>query len=194
MNDNKFLEELRSKTGPMHKKLEQTEVSQNIVSPSLDLHSYQKYLRKIHTLHQGIEEAVFPVLYKRIADINERKKLPGIKTDLNNTNTSPETNAVSFVDGDFRNTVPFCMGIMYVSEGSTLGGLHIVKNVAAALGGQVKDATNFLTVYGQSTGSKWKTFMQELESFQATCTEQERQDIIDGAVYGFERTYEIFKN
>lgn len=194
MPEKKFIEKLRETTGPMHQKLEQTLTSRQVVNPDLSLADYENYLRKIYNLHSEIEEKIFPLLEKQVENIEQREKVAAISKDLENVGSPEPIQKVSFTNENFIADPAFCMGIMYVSEGSTLGGLHIVKNVSASLGESVKGATNFLTVYGEQTGSKWKQFMQELDQFQLSVDDVTRQRIIDGAVYGFERTYEIFNN
>lgn len=194
MDQPDFLEELRARTGPMHKKLEQTPVSQSIVSAGLDMTAYRNYLKKVHRLHAGVEASVFPVISSVIGDASQRRKAAVIEKDLETVGDAATATGPEFADQGFMADPAFCMGIMYVSEGSTLGGMVIVKNVQAALGNAAQDATGFLTVYGQQTGSRWKKFLQELETFQLACDAASRQHIIDGAIYGFERTYQIFSN
>lgn len=194
MDQNSFLDELRARTGPMHKKLEQTPISQRIVSPSISREDYTGYLRLVHKLHQGVEDFVFPHVSHLVDDLSERRKSAVIEKDLEamSSDKSPSTN--SFADHNFKPDIAFCMGILYVSEGSTLGGMVIVKNIHTALGATAEGATGFLTVYGQQTGSRWKKFLQHLIEFSDACDDAGRQRLIEGAIYGFERTWHIFSN
>ena len=192
MEEKTFLEHLRSKTAPMHKALEEVPVSKHIMSPDLNPERYKAYLQKVHCLHRDIEQTVFPIVSEFIEDVNARIKTPAIEKDLHNMGTSAENCEVSLTDSKFSQSPAFCMGMMYVSEGSTLGGMYIVKNVSATLGDKASNAVNFLTVYGSTTGSKWKQFLADLEKFQSSCNSEEKEQIISGAIYGFERTYQIF--
>lgn len=194
MSQTNFLEELRARTAPMHKRLEQTTISQRIVSSDLDRNDYIAYLRKVHLLHQGVEGAVFPLVSHLLDDLTERRKTKVIENDLKAMEHDQATPPLIFTDDRFLEDAAFCMGILYVSEGSTLGGMVIVKNVHAALGNKAEGATGFLTVYGQETGTRWKKFLQQLGEFYNACDEAGRQRIFDGAIYGFQRTWHIFSN
>lgn len=188
-----FLDELKSKTHFLHKRVEQTALSKAIVSPELTLDQYKRYLQKMWQLHTDAERIVFPILSSYIKDIAERKKSNKISSDLENLQSPVERDQQGkFIDAQFIPTPNFCFGLLYVVEGSTLGGMYIVKNVVASLGKEVEDATSFLTVYGPHTGSNWKEFLQILNDYRKSIPEQKEAELIDGAQYAFNRTYELF--
>ncbi|MBL7921560.1 MAG: biliverdin-producing heme oxygenase [Bacteroidia bacterium] len=194
MTEVNFLNELRERIGPMHKALEQTVISKQITSPSLTPQQYQNYLQKMFCVHEAVEKNVFPHLKQQFNDITERTKTPAILNDLKGLNSHIENCSVSFIDDQFVSSIPFCLGIMYVTEGSTLGGIYILKNVSAIMGDRTKNVSYFFNCYGQHTGTKWKTFLEVLNSYAASASDKEKNEIIAGAVYGFNRTYEVFKS
>lgn len=51
------------------------------------------------------------------------------------------------------------MGVAYVSEGATLGGAYLYKQLAPRLGGL---SVHWLRGYGPDTGRMWQTFMKVL--------------------------------
>ncbi len=56
-------------------------------------------------------------------------------------------------------TLAQSMGVAYVSEGATLGGAFLYKQLAPRLGGL---SLQWLRGYGTQTGRMWQTFMQVL--------------------------------
>lgn len=61
------------------------------------------------------------------------------------------------------------------------------------LGKEGDVSTLFLNMYGNETGSKWKNFLSALTEHEKTSSENDADEIIDGAIYGFKRAYELFK-
>ena len=189
--ENKLITRLRNATGQVHKDLEALPVSKIIVSPELTAAAYVDYMHKVFAIHDAIERNVFPVLAEKVPDLELRKKTEHIVNDLTAMKSGiPEGDA--FLDPEFRNTVPFCMGILYVSEGSTLGGQYILKNVQKVLGEEAAHATAFLNVYGPRTGSMWKAFTDILSTYDELLSEADMKEVAAGAVYGFERTSVVF--
>jgi len=182
---------LRNATTQVHKDLEAMPVSKIIMSPELTVAVYIDYLCKVYAIHYSIENSVFPVLIEKIADVEKRKKIELIIHDLKTLQASIPLED-SFLDADFRDSVPFCMGMLYVSEGSTLGGQYILKNIQKVLGAQAADATTFLNAYGPRTGSMWKAFTDILSTYDESLSEAEMKEVAAGAVYGFERTSVVF--
>ncbi len=185
--DSNLITRLRTATNQIHKDLESLPVSKAIMSPQLTPADYIDYLQRMLIIHRTIERCVFPVVAQYIADIEMRKKEMLILRDLTALNASHVV-ADIFSDAAFQNNRAFCMGMLYVSEGSTLGGQYILKNIQKTLAEQVRDATNFLNAYGSHTGSMWKAFTQKLDAYGQTLTDDVMQDAEAGAIYCFERT------
>lgn len=187
---NAFLSRLREETMPLHKEVEGSVISRAIISPELTRDEYVIYLNKVLAIHSDVESTVFPVIGKMITDIEARKKAPFITGDLlklTDTNTLTESR---FLDENYKSDLAFNMGLMYVTEGSTLGGQFILKNIRGALGSHAP--AGFLNVYGEKTGSMWKAFMAALQDYEAGPGNEAQEQIIAGARYGFERVKHIF--
>lgn len=71
------------------------------------------------------------------------------------------------------------LGLLYVGEGSTLGGKAITKALAAR--GASLRGLGFLDPYGDDTGSMWRGFLAVLEREAAARPDR----IVAGAVMGF---------
>jgi heme oxygenase len=57
------------------------------------------------------------------------------------------------------------LGVLYVVEGATLGGAHVLRLVSARLPGEAARASRFLRCYGdgRATGERFRAFASLLE-------------------------------
>ncbi len=190
LSSSNFLIDLKSRTADSHKKLEGLSVSASIVSPEMKLSDYVHYLCLMHDVHKDTENLVFPLLYNVIDDLNQRKKSHLIEDDLFYLNhNKPVVNRVFNIS---EATVPFALGILYVIEGSTLGGRFILKNSITIPGLDKGQGILYFNGYGEKTGSYWKSFLNFLEEYDQiyNC----RETIIEGAIYAFDSIYNHFES
>ena len=183
-----FLENLKSQTATAHKNLESLPVSASILSPNMKISDYCHYLSLMYDVHKSTQEMVFPLLKNFISDLEERAKTQLILDDLSFLNYTKKESVCIFNNQDIN--VPFALGILYVIEGSTLGGRFILKNIETIPGLDQQNGVSYFTGYGNKTGSYWKAFLNELTAY-----ENENQcadDIIKGAVYAFDCIYNHF--
>ena len=186
-----FFVRLRSSTHTMHKAVEQTNLAAAIMSPRVSTNTYIEYLSRSFILHDAIEVEIFPQMEHLITDLSLRKKNQSIQEDLKYFDVPPLEEGASLDYGDYRNNTDFHFGLLYVTEGSTLGGLYILKHIRKVLGPVIPG--NFLNVYGDKTGTIWKSFLRQLDNYQAGIDEVRRKEIIAGAMFGFKRARDIFE-
>lgn len=157
-----FTEELKSATGQLHKTIESTALSRIIISPEISPAVYAYYLKVMYVVHRAIDEQVYPLLNSIVPDLNERSRTVQLEKDL--TVWKKESNAVlSFEKPLFGEmSTAHALGMLYVIEGSTLGGRFILKNIQAAFTGahQQGEGLLYLQGYGEHTGSKWKALLE----------------------------------
>lgn len=184
-----FLMDLKTQTADSHKKLECLPVSESIVSPEMKLSDYIHYLCLMHDVHKDIESIVFPILSGIVDDLERRKKAHFIEDDLFYLNYNKTTVKRVFNVGEI--TVPFALGVLYVIEGSTLGGRYILKNSTTISGLDKGQGISYFNGYGEKTGSYWKSFLAFLEEYEQSynCGDT----IIDGAIYAFDSIYKHFE-
>ena len=186
-----FLDKLRLSTSPLHKQLESVPLSQIIVSPEITVQKYAEYLLVMEGIVKDVETKVYPVISNFISDIDQRKKLSSIQDDLKVLGFSVLNENTAF-DADFE--IPFALGIVYVMEGSTLGGRVILKNIEKQLGFNADNGAKYFSGYKENTGSLWKSFLFDMVQY-----EQEHDcgdAIIEGANFAFgiiHKHFESFK-
>ena len=154
-----FLENLRTATAKSHTALEELPISKSIMNPEVSNSEYALYLSLMQDVVKDAEENIFPSLKDSITDIDERKKNHLINKDLsvlgyNKTETiKPLSNSLS------NSSIGFALGVLYVIEGSSLGGRVILKNITNALGYTAENGASYFGGYGEKTGSQWKSFL-----------------------------------
>lgn len=177
-----FLERLRAKTSVAHTNLEQLPVSVSIVNPNVTNDQYVHYLNLMHDVVKQAEEEIFPALTAFVPDLNERNKTSLLENDLKTLGVSKTKSQKPFENADSMSPA-FAMGVLYVIEGSSLGGRVILKNIHTALGHTEEEGASYFAGYGNQTGSKWKSFLNALTTYEAQTNNEE--EIIAGAEYAF---------
>ncbi|KQB40011.1 biliverdin-producing heme oxygenase [Flavobacterium aquidurense] len=185
-----FLEKLKTRTATSHKKLESLTVSASILAPNMQIDDYCHYLSLMYEVYYSTQEVVFPVLNDLIPDLKEREKTQLIQDDLSFLNYTKNKSASVFKNENI--SIPFALGMLYVVEGSTLGGRYILKNVETIPGLDQQKGVSYFTGYGNKTGSYWKNFLNLLTAYEEenNCEDE----IIEGAVYAFDCIYNHFLN
>lgn len=183
-----FLNTLKTQTAAAHKKLENLPVSSSILSPEMKINDYAHYLKLMHNVHEDVEENVYPLLYSTINDLEERKKKHLIEEDLDYLKYTKPAEILVFNTENL--TIPFALGILYVVEGSTLGGRFILKNIETLHGLDNGQGVSYFTGYGNKTGSQWKNFLYLLTQYQEENNGED--EIIKGAIYAFDCIHDHF--
>jgi len=185
-----FLDQLRADTADSHKNLEKLPLSMSIMSPTVSAEAYALYLNRMHDVVKNTEETIFPLLQNIFPDLEERRKLQLINADLSFLN-APKTEFKSPFTLSEKISVPFAIGILYVVEGSSLGGRFILKNLQTALGYD-QEGVSYFNGYGNKTGSSWKHFLNVLTAYE----EQNNvgDEIIAGADFAFQAIHSHFSN
>lgn len=176
-----FLDNLRSKTAASHTGLEDLPISKIIVDPKITTEDYVLYLNLMHDVVKNLEDNIYPILAPVIDDLDQRKKVPSLVNDI------------LFAKGEIKQyeapfdttgiSTAFAMGLMYVVEGSTLGGRFILKNIQEHLGFNEENGASYFSGYGNKTGSVWKKFLNALTDFESESNSAD--EIIAGADYAF---------
>lgn len=181
---------LKAATLKAHQNLERLPISSNMMLPDVTMAQYRHYLEVMYKMVYEVENRYFPKLNTVFSDLPQRCKSALLYEDLRTIDGNLAT-AATEIFGNNKKSLSFIAGIIYVIEGSTLGGRYILKNIESQLDFENKAATSFLAGYGPSTGSMWKKFMAELSEYEAVT--QSATEIIAGAQYAFEAIYSHFE-
>ncbi|MFJ4440573.1 biliverdin-producing heme oxygenase [Pseudomonas sp. NPDC089422] len=152
---------LREGTRDCHKALE---ARLPFFSPGFDSAAYRRLLQAYYGFHAPLEH------HLSAYQGPERRKTATLARDLQ---------ALKLSEADI-DALPLCqalpairdeasaLGVMYVLEGSTLGGQVLKRAMAERLGIGHDSGAAFLDVYGPLTGSYWRSFLERLGQASAT--------------------------
>lgn len=183
VEDINFPERLKRITSEAHVNLEKLPISVSIVSPDVTKEQYAHYLNLMHDVVKDAEENIFGKLDGIIDNIPERKKSHLLEKDLEVLGYQKES-YLTPISAELKNiSIPFALGVMYVIEGSTLGGRFILKNINNTLGYLENEGASYFAGYGNTTGSQWKNFMSQLARYEAETKND--VEIIEGANFAF---------
>lgn len=168
--------------------MEHNPLSKAILTPSVSIQDYQTYLGALFGVTIACEDQVFPAISHIITDLTERYKSSLIIDDLLATGfTEAEIDALPVYRFEFS-SVAEALGIMYVLEGSTLGGRILYKHIHEVLGLTSENGASYFFGYGAQTGNLWKSFISSLTQF---VDEHEERD---GVIGSAKKTFTIIDN
>lgn len=158
-----LLQLLKTETRPHHERAENVV---RLMAPELTVSGYRAHLEALHALHAVLEahvathlEAAHPAL--RVA---ERRKLHLLHEDLRALGHDeaslarlPALPRAPDVPG-----VPEALGVLYVLEGSTLGGQLILRHLVRHFEGTPVGGFAFFRAYGEGVGPMWKSLVETL--------------------------------
>jgi len=181
----KILEELREKTRSNHKAIEQNRLLASLLDPTLTEAGYVRVLRKFYGFFMPLEKRLSEACERTgLADVlKSRLKTPLLRKDL-------EFLTKDLNDDFYCRKLPpldseaFCLGTLYVTEGSTLGGQIIVKAVESSVGVGPETGAAYFNGYGASTMILWAETCKVLEDF-AQRHSSEQPHIVSAAIDTF---------
>ncbi|MEO6284473.1 MAG: biliverdin-producing heme oxygenase [Dyadobacter sp.] len=160
-----FIKNLRQETAASHQHLEDNTLSKALLSPTLALPDYQAYLTALYAVTITCEDQVFPPISHIVPDLQDRYKSGKIIEDLSFTGLSDvQIDALPVYQFEFSSPAE-ALGIMYVLEGSTLGGRILYKHVHETLGLSSERGAAYFWGYGSQTGMLWKSFISAFSEF-----------------------------
>lgn len=180
--DMELLQHLRQATHGLHAAIEQKLFTDKIYTGTLTNLEYSHLLLTHFLFHASLEKEIArrPDEFQSY-DSQARTKTPALQRDFQylNIQNLPRVEK-HFSEWSFGQLLGAC----YVAEGSMLGGKVIEKQLRKHGWTEPNSSFNFLNLYGDHTGDKWKTFLQFLGA--NACAYEE--EILQGAV----AAYQIF--
>jgi heme oxygenase len=170
---------LRSVTRPAHDRLE----GGLGLLDELSVDSYEAILSRFYGFWKGWQPQVAGLLNDE-ALTKPRRRLHLLEADLSVLGVSRETLAalplcpLMTLQGDAE-----ALGSLYVTEGSTLGGRVIQRNVERCLQGVGRASSRYFHGYGDETGAMWRLFLKRLDEVPAS----DMEGVGRGATATFDR-------
>ncbi len=182
---------LRDATHPHHVQLNRHLLLAGLIQPNYPLNHYHTLLGTYYQLYALLEERINVFLkgHPEVFAYDERCKLPWLINDLAFFQIDPLTlpplspSAAVFLSIE---TIGQLVGVLYVVEGSTLGGQMISQLLTKNLGFTRDTGSCFFTGYGENTMPFWQRFI----AFSDTLTGDNRQ--CQAAVDAACQTFQLF--
>jgi len=171
---------LKANTKVLHDLVEAKFNSHRIFDGTFSLNDYRNLILYNYLFLQNFENAVFSQISEPAAEelkLEKRRKLSLIEKDLQILNIGKAGTQNS---EQIKNEAE-AFGILYVMEGSTLGGNVIAKQLSRH--SDFKDISfSYFRCYGENTGSFWKNFKTVMDR-------EISPDYYDDCVSGAEKAY-----
>lgn len=141
--------------------------------------AYSDLLQLFSNYFGAIEAQVDPLIGPAVlADYTQRRKTKSLENDIIALGGTANRNIQAEDVPEITNILQ-AFGALYVMEGSTLGGPHIVRMIQKKLDTAVLKGFSFFQSYGDDMMLMWEKFKQVLD-LQAK-NEAEQQVILDAA-------------
>lgn len=190
ISENKtILDRLRTETRHHHDRLEEVAASEKLASGALSAEEYKKLLAANYAAHRRLEHAVATTAgMEQLAA--ERRKAGMLEKDLQQAGLEPEqvwqqlNSELPNITLESRHKA---LGVQYVMEGATLGGVVILKALNQHPQLQGLQPFHYYGCYGGDTGKRWSSFKQLLQ--QEAQTPEQQDQILEGA----NTAYQLFE-
>lgn len=166
---------------------EQTKINHQILEKKLVLQmrsiknsgDYTNLLRNFYGFFGGLEILIgkHPELIF-LKDYAERRKSSALANDLIYYKTDLPVFATGAALPNIENDLQI-IGVLYVMEGSTLGGKYIAKMIQGQLKIEETNGLTFFNGYGDQTENMWTSFKESIDGI--TLTTLEKETVIEAA-------------
>ena len=178
-------DKLRVETQSHHDAIENTI---NLMRIDISMAEYVAYLRAFYGYYRALELRLIAgdVSFCNSAlKLDRGRKVRWLETDIIKLCGSTDFEKISICP--FSPVVAKAtdvVGCSYVIEGSTLGATLMYQHLHKCLGVTSNNGGSFIYGYGESTGIRWKHFIQYLEAM--TFNSRQREECVEAAIATFE--------
>lgn len=163
-----FLSVLKEETQALHSALEQTQVSQQLMSPTLSRDTYLALLYAFYGAFAPLENALEKALKRHNGSIAFHPRVPLAIEDIRyisgHSTDIPPVAPSSSQEPDLP-SLPAALGVLYVLEGSRLGGKVISHQLGKTIGVTPIEGGRFFAGTGSGGLESWKAFRTYCEGY-----------------------------
>ena len=165
-----ILETLKAETKTYHQQVERVLISELKSLKTKD--DYAMLLRRLYSFYKPLEDDLHQKIdHETIKDIGQRKHTNRIVKDLRALNSDVDLSVEKN-----HTTIPsisYAIGVMYVIEGSTMGGQIISKMIHKNVNTDGADAVSYFSSYEEATHHMWTEFKNQVTNLEHTLDYQE---------------------
>lgn len=200
----KITEELKKATKPIHDKLDESEFFAVLKEGKLPIESYINYLQVMAGINAAFEKEVCDSNHLELQSVwkDSMSKLPPLLVDLESLHATEFEDIPMAIDAmlDTIKFIRLCsaenplylLGVMYVLEGSTLGGAILKELVLKNFKFQNNSGVLFLDHYKKQKMQNWEEFKTRVNAL--NLNQIERSAILHTAIDFFQKIQIIFQH
>ena len=150
---------LKSQTAQLHNEIEN---DLDLMRLDLSRQDYQTVLERFYSFYVPFENLLHESIYSDF--LKPRSKISHLIKDLSFLGVQID-GLDHFSEKDLfpLNTPEQILGVLYVLEGSTLGGRILTQHFSTKFDFSPEEGINFFNCYGVKTGIYWKEFLEFME-------------------------------
>lgn len=167
MEKPRILTELKNQTRPQHDSVEGNPFGKAMMAGTMSIEQYKEFLQKFYGFHLPLEQALSAFEWSRLGiAFDERRKITLLEQDLRALGMTDVEIALlpSAEDLPPMNSLEAAVGVMYVMEGSTLGGQIQARQVQKMFGFTAENGAAYFSSYGANVGVMWKGYCEAIVS------------------------------
>ena len=156
-----------------HKQLNRHPMLAGLIQPECPLQEYLQLLYAYFGLYEALEKQILNFLSTNAADFDyqPRLKLPWLLQDMTYFQIAPHLPSRTTIVSPVIKNLGDLVGMLYVIEGSTLGGQLISKHLTKKHGITPETGGRFFGGYGENTSALWLDFL----NFSASLNDDDAQ-------------------
>lgn len=175
-------EKLKVYTQGFHNQLEKSVVGKQLAQGTVSKENYLSYLQSLYTIHRTIETVAdqFLQFYTLGLDLSLHKRAPLLHKDITLLGGECPMFLSSFFEDKFSLPLSFekLVGMLYVLEGSTMGGQYLAKSLAHIKDTNGISCTHYFQSYGLQTQRRWGEYCDFLSRFETHFGEKNLEVIL----------------
>lgn len=165
-----ILETLKTETKTQHQQVERVLISE--LKSLKTKNDYAKLLNRLYSFYKPLEDDLHQKIdQETIKDIAQRKHTFRIVKDLQALNSDANISLKN--DHMAIPSLSYAIGVMYVIEGSTMGGQIISKMIHKNVNTDGADAVSYFSSYEETTHHMWTEFKNQVTNMEHTLDYQE---------------------
>jgi len=180
-------ERIKKLTRPFHKEAELAFYPRILLEGTIEPAQYANYLFILKAMHTVWEKKCFSFSEweKTGIDVRVRSRLPQLQKDLSLLGSEFPDSLKGVEPEWIPRTFAESVGLMYVLEGSTLGGRILSVKIPSLFAGHVAaKCVHYFSGYGEKNEEMWSGFCDFLVSFGQSHPDLE-SEVISGACMSF---------
>lgn len=186
-----LIQKLRAETHEEHKKTEDSPLMAQLMSGNFSLLIYQELLTRLLLLYTPLEAKIKDIITHQAIDYHYEQKCSFLQRDLVHTQSDLSNINIKPIPLNFLCDKASFLGVLYVIEGSTLGGALIRKSMAKHI--NVDLMATFFYPYRSLTRMRWDKTCAFIERYAEE--QQLNFDVIsDASIHTFQLIREVLND